>query len=1235
MSEFDRYLELKVAGASHPLVSLGASLEPLENIQSGLADRARRYVMDGANPEVLLELPKHREAAEWLGSPTSVWFGGLTRHRNVPAAVARRSWLDRQSCYLQIEWDGEALAQIERVGRLLAAVSSTSSSGEVFPDWLRLLLQDGFTTQRVDPSGIPKTIHVLSRLVIHAGGGLVQLLKLLFESEALVDPIVFLGCSGYRYRTVPCVAGIPDFFSVRVDDLAAALPELSGIGRQVFARTLEIATFSPNHNQTWRAFLLAKLAVDDHKSVRECSRPALSQLDGTLRVTALRSIVSGGHRPAERVRAIELLGVEKSPVVRDWLRAIRSVETHRLAIKALDQVLQGDETTLASIRAAVPEPPPHAALVDGGLGADAVEILQQNLQALISVAEQDLARESTVPQAQNNTVQGVGFRSAMASPATGRDRLQQLQRIDRNSLISLVQLLNGEQPLPDYRLDSELLAVLAYKGRIASRPDLGLLSILRYVILLGESAIWRARPFRAWLKSRKPDLREIGDALERLGLPQSHITTACMHSTFEEAALVDQLPPDRIWPWFAKNPEPIEHGLGVRPVPVGAESTDLAATLKILSCFPSVPAVWTAPLLQLAVGEARTHRAAARALLSSQPDIGAQVLKVAQGQKQDARQQALRWLAELDYREAIPTLRSMLVKETRELLRAELLSTLEAFGADLSAELASERLLAEAECWLSAGMPKELAWFDFNQMPTARWRDSSVVPSQILRAWVVLAVRLKVPAGTPLLSRYLNLLDAGSAAAFGRYLLGQFIAHDTIHPTLPEAQAYADANLDQRLASNLQLAKKYPELYPHEPTRERAHSELVQEKLGIYLGSAIGAKGMLGLMGRIPGAELVDIVQTYMRDNQSRRAQVEAMLESLSQSNDPVVIQFLLALSRRHRQASLQEKARALIGGIAERLDWTPEVLADRTVPTAGLDERGEAELSFGPRTFRLKLGADLKLALYAEDGKPLKALPEPRKDVSAGLASMAKAQFSASKKELVQVLSQQQDRLYEAMCAGRRWPLADWRQYLASHPIVGRLLQRLVWIAEADGRTWQFRPTEDGALLDTDDAELTLPAHAEISLAHAAVLPADAASRWLKHLKDFKIKPLFGQLDRPLPPTPAADAEWIDDRLGYCADAGGLGSALLKLGYQFASSGESVHRKSFASAGLRVVIDFQSGSKVVALGALSFETLGRGGPRILLAEVPRILLAEAVADYHQAASIGAFDPQWEQRVAW
>nr|MCU0755439.1 DUF4132 domain-containing protein [Xanthomonadales bacterium] len=172
----------------------------------------------------------------------------------------------------------------------------------------------------------------------------------------------------------------------------------------------------------------------------------------------------------------------------------------------------------------------------------------------------------------------------------------------------------------------------------------------------------------------------------------------------------------------------------------------------------------------------------------------------------------------------------------------------------------------------------------------------------------------------------------------------------------------------------------------------------------------------------------------------------------------------------------------------------------------------------------------------------------------------------------------------------------------------------------------------------------LTLPDHAEVWLAHAAVLPAETVQRWLKHLKDYKIKPLFAQLDRPLPPTPAADAETIEDRVGYCADTFGFRGAFTKLGYQRAQAEDGgcfyAYHKPFSSLGLKAVMEF-TGSALpetnvaAALRELSFERLGRSGRRVRLAEVPRVLLAEAVADYHKVASIGAFDPQWEQRSPW
>ncbi|WP_454930936.1 DUF4132 domain-containing protein [Actinomyces israelii] len=88
--------------------------------------------------------------------------------------------------------------------------------------------------------------------------------------------------------------------------------------------------------------------------------------------------------------------------------------------------------------------------------------------------------------------------------------------------------------------------------------------------------------------------------------------------------------------------------------------------------------------------------------------------------------------------------------------------------------------------------------------------------------------------------------------------------------------------------------------------------------------------------------------------------------------------------------------------------------------------------------------------------------------------------------------LDVQTRRLYEAMCAGRTWPLAQRRELLAAHPLAEHLVTRLVRLA-SDGRDVPepsapdgtparlraFRPTEDGELLGADDVAVHLPLHA------------------------------------------------------------------------------------------------------------------------------------------------------------
>jgi len=362
------------------------------------------------------------------------------------------------------------------------------------------------------------------------------------------------------------------------------------------------------------------------------------------------------------------------------------------------------------------------------------------------------------------------------------------------------------------------------------------------------------------------------------------------------------------------------------------------------------------------------------------------------------------------------------------------------------------------------------------------------------------------------------------------------------------------------------------------------------------------------------------------------------------------VIQFVLGVSRRYRTASVQQKARLLVERIADRNGWTQDQLADRTVPTGGLDESGRMTFAYGARNFTVVLDDKLKPVLHNAEGKPLAALPAARQNDTPKSIKEGKALFTTCKKEVKQVVEMQSARLYEAMCAGRRWPLADWDEYLRRHPVVGRLVQRLAWMRfDAEGRLLGLmRPTEDGSLIDAADDEVEPGADEGIGLAHASLLGEADVAAWQAHFKDYKVTPLFAQLARRSPPSQDPGANAIADRLGWTSDTFKLRAAFGKQGYSRGSAEDSgvffEYVKDFASLGIQVRIEF-SGSALpeenmpAALKTLGFVRLGAGGygnGNLPLAQVPPVLLAEAYGDYHAvAAACQGFDPDWERKMPW
>ncbi len=428
--------------------------------------------------------------------------------------------------------------------------------------------------------------------------------------------------------------------------------------------------------------------------------------------------------------------------------------------------------------------------------------------------------------------------------------------------------------------------------------------------------------------------------------------------------------------------------------------------------------------------------------------------------------------------------------------------------------------------------------------------------------------------------------------------------------------------------------------------------EYYEEALALALllpkGSVIEAKGILAVAGACVGAEAAEVVQRYLKEWYGMRtAQCRALLQMLAWIEHPSTIQVLFATGSRFRTKGIQEEANIQIQALAERKGWSIDELSDRTIPTAGLNAKGVLSLDFGTRQFHARLDDKLQFSLFDSDNKQIKALPEPRKEDDAEKAAWAKKQFGAAKKELKALAGLQVERLYEAMCTGRVWRVADWSLYLNQHPVVRHFTQRLVWaLSRADAPALFVRPLPDGSLTDAEDNAVEAQDDDQLRIAHQCHGTEETARTWQAHFTDYNIVPLFEQFGKPVfKPEQLRETE-VCEFEGYLLEAFKLRGRLTKLGYIRGQPQDGgwffEYYKRFSRLGLQVTIDFSGNSlpeenRQVALRSLSFSRVGPGGSsdrRLKLDDIPAVLLSECWNDLRMVAAEGTgFDAEWESRI--
>ncbi len=666
--------------------------------------------------------------------------------------------------------------------------------------------------------------------------------------------------------------------------------------------------------------------------------------------------------------------------------------------------------------------------------------------------------------------------------------------------------------------------------------------------------------------------------------------------------------------YLEHNVDVLEAALGVRAVP-GLQLAPMYAyyagdsrrnALEHIAALSQVPPGCAPRLWELALEGPKAERAPAQACVARIPGFEDRLLAAMHQGSQEARAAAARWVGSLRLERAKPALVAALRKEKKDVVRAALMDALEALGEPIDAFVDRAGLAKRAEQVLSKAACPALEWPEIAALPPLRWGDTGeVVGERVVRAWLAEAHKQKSPAASPVMRIYGRSLREDDRRAFAEALLRTWIAHDVEKPG-----GWSQTGYDKP-------------------------------------STAIGDKGVLALVAALGGREIAPLVAAYLREWYGvRAAQCKALVQMLAWVEDRGAVQVLLATGTRFRTAGIRKEAEAQARELAERKGWTLDELADRTVPTAGLDDRGELELDYGARRFRARLGESLELVLTDDTGAVLKAPPGPRKDEDAAVVKAARAGFARSKKELATILKMQSARFYEAMCTQRAWPAADWKDFVMGHPVLSRLAMGVVWSVEDGGRTASFRPLGDGALSAADHADVPLGDAGVVRVAHPVHLSDAEAAAWLEHLRDFELLPLFVQFGRRVYrlPEERARAEALEDFRGHMIEAFKLRGRATRLGYARGATEDGgwfyAYEKVFPSLGLTVALGFSGNAlpeenRTVALGEVRFER--RHGQRAVgakLGEVPAVLLSEARADMEELAGEGTgFDPDWKSKV--
>ncbi|MBY3241978.1 DUF4132 domain-containing protein [Rhizobium laguerreae] len=1256
--------------------AITADLAFFDSVEKGLGKALARYVLTGADEASVLHVANLLKTTQ----------GDIrTKLHNVFIAVAD-DWnnkVEREKRHkarerVLFELEGFDPAALYRYLHLHSQFNAQNRAwrfpgSDQSPRWLRTasLLFDTSAPEGRNPLGFLTAPHILEMMeAAELAPSVAPLIDCAFS-----DKDVPYGDLTQRMLKLP---GLADAIAAMPEEATRTIGTLAAGGREVMVSFLgQNGLIDRDRHFFDFAF---QMASDGAKTVREAASNALKVADEA-KVQAKAEEFLASRKANERLAGVNILaallrerslpildrhgGEEKSNTVLAAIATIRATYAAGSVAGAEAGEGEGDGEAgyLAFDGSFVAAPPPAAK--EEPLPADLEEAFRKLLTEADAAARIDY--DQTPPGKDWNQRPARPFTPpfdpAIAKHIVAAMRGERLSEAQRREIWKAV----DDKSTDNWMRQTRQLLGNGLKA-IFSRTDISFHALSRLLfqatdgrhwqhilrIVLGTTNYWMRGPDNEILARIKAgaDIRILAEIAAEAGAPAfGTMADALADKAYVNISeMIDEPVPANLWPLLAENFAALDAALAGDGLKERWSEDFIFSWLRM---FPRLPRRYFPLVADRAVQGGVRQREFARYLLREVADLTPLITPMLTSGPETKRLAAARWLAERRDGNAIAPLRAALAKEKSVTVKAAAMSALAACGDDTSDLFAEATLLAEAEKGLASTKVDYSPFFDAENLPVLHWADGREVSAKLVKWWFARSHKLKMAGGDPMIHMALERLDRRDAERLGAAIVSAFISYDTQRPSSEEANAYAAENAKRRYESSKKWRKDF--------TEELAFAELRREKLAIYLNSALDHRGLLALARFAPPAETTLLVKRYLREHGKRPNQCRALIDALMANPVPQVLQLVLIASQRHKQPGMRKYAGEVITAFAEARGWTPAELGDRTMPSAGIDEDGILELPIGERLYRARLVAErgkngaqeLKLVLENPDGKPIASLPTPTDPEEAEEAKEGKKLLSSAKKELKQTVELQSGRLYEAMCAARIWPREDFETFLLAHPIVGRLLRRLVLAGHDDkGKIiGSFRALDDGSFTNAEDEPVKLDTFAGISIAHRVSLGEAGAKAWKTHLDDYEVQPLFEQLDRPVLSDEKPNAKHIDDRKGWMIDNLTLRSAAEALGYVRGSvedgAGFYTYEKAFGDCGFAAVIEF-TGSYIgenervpKALTEMRFAKILPGGRVIYggettLSKVPPVLLSETWNDLHAIADKGTgFDSEWQKKGGW